>query len=207
LADHLDDPAIKRQLEKYCVKLIPCQQPAIYMKSLRGHQPGPDQRPMPDAARAARGDNVAMAFTIHECDTDLQFGIIPQTAASIPLVQRIEDGHRARIADRFVHWQGAAPLQADAKAWKGRMTDREAEEFRYYGFGIAFEPLFYINRQTFEKLPYQICIEGGRKGCWPEIFLQNYQLRCLVWEEDLYRSAVVNEMIASWTLSGFLSTP
>jgi len=37
--------------------------------------------------------------------------------------------------------------------------------------------------------------------------LKNYQLRGLFWDEDLYRSAVINEMIADWTLSAFLTCP
>ena len=157
--------------------------------------------------RSAQPANLAMAFTIHECDADLQYGIIPQTAASLPLVRRIEDLHRARIANRFVQWQGAAPLQAEAKCWKDRMTDALAEEFRYYGFPIAFDHLDNIGKPSFEKLPFQICIEGGRRGLWPEPFLQHYQLRALIWEEDMYRSATMNELIADWTLAGFLSTP
>jgi hypothetical protein len=207
LAEHADDPAIRRQLGKYCVKLIPCQHPAMYMKSLRGQQPGPEPRVPPDPARHGRPANLVMAFTIHECDADLQYGIIPQTSTTIPLVPRIEARHRASIVNQFIEWSGAAPIQAEAKSWNGRMTDALAEEFRYYGFGIGFEPLYNIGQPSFEKLPFQVCIEGGRRGVYPEVFLQHYQTRCLIWDEDLYRSAVIDELIADWTLAAFLETP
>lgn len=62
-------------------------------------------------------------------------------------------------------------------------------------------------RPSFERVPYGLCIEGGRRGFLPEAFLRHYPIRGLIWEEDLYRSAVINELIADWTLSAFLTCP
>ncbi len=205
LADHRNDPAIAARLEKYCVKAIPCQNPAMYMKALRGDRPGPED-PVP-IAKAEPADLV-MAFSIHECDSGLQYGIIPMTGRSLEYVPRVEAARRKRMEGCLLEWNGGTPRRSESKTWRGgEKTPDEAEKNRFYGFGIGFDHLARIGRRSFEKLPYQLCIEGGRRGFLPEKFLRHYQLRGLIWEEDLYRSAVVNETIASWALSGFLECP
>ncbi|MGA2621369.1 MAG: hypothetical protein ABSF26_27405 [Thermoguttaceae bacterium] len=54
LADNRDDPAIRRQLDRFCVKIIPCQQPRMYMKALRGYDPGPEKQIPADPLRHGR---------------------------------------------------------------------------------------------------------------------------------------------------------
>jgi len=205
LADHRDDPEIRARLARFCVKVIPCQTPTMYMKARRGFKPGPEQPIARDPATQGRPANLVMAFSIHECDAALQFGIIPMTDASVPLLARAEARHRARMADRFIEWEGNACRQAECKTWRG--NEKGAEKNRFYGFNIGFEHLYTIGRPSFEKVPYGLGIEGGRRGFLPDAFLQHYQLRGLIWEEDLYRSAVVSEIIADWTLSAFLTCP
>ncbi len=206
VADHREEPEIKARLEKFCVKVIPCQTPHMYMKALRGFRPGPE-RPLPRDPGKDKPADLAMAFSIHECDAALQYGIIPMTGASVPLMAKAEAMHRERMAGRFVEWEGDACRQAESKSWRGSNDPKRAEENRYYGFGIGFEALWNIGKPSFDKLPWGLCIEGGRRGFLPDAFLGHYQTRGLIWEEDLYRSAVINEIIADWTLSAFLTCP
>jgi hypothetical protein len=203
LADHREDPEIKARLDQFSVKIIPCQTPTMYMKALRGYEPGPEQPLVKDPPRTPA--NLVLAFSIHECDAALQYGIVAMTGASVPLIPKAEALHRARMANRFIEWEGDAVRQAESKSWRG--DEKGAEKNRFYGFAIGFEHLYAIGRPSFEKVPYGLCIEGGRRGFLPDAFLQNYQLRGLIWEEDLYRSAVINEVIADWTLSAFLTCP
>jgi len=107
----------------------------------------------------------------------------------------------------FIEWPGDNPVQAESDCQLAKMSGDEAERQRYYGFGIGYEPLYNIGKPSFDRLPHALCIEGPRRGVLPEVFLKHYQLRGLIWEEDLYRSAVVNEIIADWTLSAFLTYP
>lgn len=203
LAERREEPEIKARLEKFCVKIIPCQTPTMYMKALRGYEPGPEQPLVEEPDR--KPANLAMAFSIHECDAALQYGIVAMTGASVPLIPKAEALHRARMANRVIEWEGDAVRQAESKSWRG--DEKNAEKNRFYGFAIGFEHLYRIGRPSFEKVPYGLCIEGGRRGFLPDAFLQNYQLRGLIWEEDLYRSAAINEIIADWTLSAFLTCP
>ena len=207
LADRRDDPVIKRQLEKYCIKVIPCQHPGMYMKALRGDAPGPETKILLNAAVHAQPANLAMAFTIHECDSHLQLTLIPMTAASPLLMPGIKSLHQARMANRFIEWPGDMPQQAESRCGLDGSTGANAERYRYYGFGTGYEALYNIGKPSFDKVPYALCLEGPRRGILPEAFLKHYQLRGLIWEEDLYRSAVVNEIIADWTLSAFLTFP
>lgn len=206
VADQRDEPEIRARLEKFCVKVIPCQTPHMYMKALRGFTPGPD-KPLPRDPAKQNPANIAMAFSIHECDAALQYGIIPMTGTSVPLMAKVEALHRERMAARFIEWEGDACRQAESKSWRGSDDPKKAEENRYYGFGIGFEALWNIGKPSFDKVPWGLCIEGGRRGFLPDAFLHHYQLRGLVWDEDLYRSAVINELIADWTLSAFLTCP
>ena len=207
LADHREHPTIKRQLERYCVKVIPCQHPGMYMKALRGDAPGPEPKMPTNPAIHGKPADIAMALTIHECDSGLQLLLVPMTAASLPLMPAIKSLHEARMADRFIEWPGGVPQQAESRCQLAAITGADAERQRYYGFGIGYEPLYNIGKPSFDKLPYALCLEGPRRGILPEVFLMHYQLRGLIWEEDLYRSAVVNEIVADWTLSALLTSP
>jgi hypothetical protein len=206
VADHREEPEIKARLDKLCLKIIPCQTPHMYMKALRGFQPGPD-KPLPRDPAKEKPADIAMAFSIHECDAALQYGIIPMTGTSVPLMAKAEALHRERMANRFVEWEGDACRQAESRSWRGSDDPKKAEENRYYGFGIGFEALWSIGKPSFDKVPWGLCIEGGRRGFLPDPFLHHYQTRGLIWDEDLYRSAVINELIADWTLSAFLTCP
>ncbi|MGA2621370.1 MAG: hypothetical protein ABSF26_27410 [Thermoguttaceae bacterium] len=130
------------------------------------------------------------------------------TSASFEQARVVIHRLRELTADRFIEWESDTPCQAESKAWVGgHDTPTACEVDRFYGFGIGYEHLYNIGHKSFERLPLEFAVEGGRRGLWPEAFLQHYQLRGLIWEEDLYRSAVMNEMMFRWALAGLLCTP
>lgn len=158
-ADRRSAPAIKARLDKFCVKVMPCQTPTMYMKALRGFEPGPQKPIARDPATQGKPANLIMAFSIHECDAALQYGIIAMTGKSVALIPRVEALHRRRMANRFVEWEGGRVRQAESKTWRG--NPKTAEQHRFYGFNIGFEHLYTIGRPSLERVPYGLCIEGG----------------------------------------------
>ena len=203
IAEHADDPAIRTRLERVCLKVIPIQKPTIYMYSLRGGLPGPEQRVPERQEMKDKQYNVVTLWTLHSCDCTIdRIGVNVLTPMGWETMPAIADCHARQVEGRFVRWDPTTgPHQADALS-----KNHYQPFYRFYAHG-CYSHLYHMGTGTMAFCDFIYALEAARAGQRPEQFHQNYFLRMFVWDEPMHKTPVLSDLMVDWTLAAFLESP